>query len=135
MAIATLDAVIAELVDICGEEHVHGGIGAVQPRACPALSPAHRWADYIPDVVAADERRADLEVVKLANRERIPRPTGRGNRADGRGRSARHGILVDVKLMNQIHEIDLTIARSPSGPGSTCWKLAGAAAARLHLSG
>ena len=53
MAVAALpDTLIDELVAICGEEHVLTGKSALFNRArVPALFPAHRWEDYIPQVV------------------------------------------------------------------------------------
>ena len=63
-------------------------------------------------------------MVKLANRLRIPvvpRAGGTGL-ADG-AVPLRGGILVDVKLMNQIHEIDLVDRTVTVGPGINMLKL------------
>ena len=64
------------------------------------------------------------EVVKLANRHRIPIVP----RAGGTGLSdgavpLRGGIMIDCKLMNQIHEIDLVDRTVTVGPGINMLKL------------
>ena len=53
MAIASLaDAVIEELVEICGADHVFTGGSALFNRArVPAPFPAHRWEEHIPQAV------------------------------------------------------------------------------------
>ena len=91
----------------------------------PAPFPAHRWADYIPDVVVLPTSAEQVsEVVKLANRERIPVvPRAGGTGLTDGAVPLRHGILVDVKLMNQIHEIDLDDRTVTVGPGINMLKL------------
>jgi glycolate oxidase len=91
----------------------------------PAPFPVHRWAEYMPDVAVLPRTAEEVsEVVKLANRLRIPVVP----RAGGTGLSdgavpLRGGILVDVKLMNQIHEIDLVDRTVTVGPGINMLKL------------
>ena len=91
----------------------------------PAPFPVHRWADHMPDVAVLPRTAEEVsEVVKLANRLRIPVVP----RAGGTGLSdgavpLRGGILVDVKLMNQIHEIDLVDRTVTVGPGINMLKL------------
>ena len=91
----------------------------------PAPFPVHRWADHMPDVAILPRTAEEVsEVVKLANRLRIPIVP----RAGGTGLSdgavpLRGGILVDVKLMNQIHEIDLVDRTVTVGPGINMLKL------------
>ena len=79
----------------------------------------------MPDVVVLPTSAEEVsEVVKLANRLRIPvvpRAGGTGL-ADG-AVPLRGGILVDVKLMNQIHEIDLVDRTVTVGPGINMLKL------------
>ena len=75
----------------------------------------------MPDVAVCCRRPREQvsEVVKLANRHADPRRPAR-RRAPGLTDGAvplRSGILVDVKLMNQIHEIDLADRTVTVGPG------------------
>jgi glycolate oxidase len=85
----------------------------------PAPFPVHRWAQYVPDVVVLPRTAQQIsEIVKLANRERIPvvaRAGGTGL-ADG-AVPQRGGILVDVKRMDQIKELDLENYTVTVGPG------------------
>ena len=108
MAIATLsDTVVDELVAICGEDHVFTGASALYNRArVPAPFPAHKWEDHTPQAVVLPTSAAQIsEVVKLANRHRIPVvPRAGGTGLTDGAVPLRHGILVDVKLMNEIHE-------------------------------
>ena len=91
----------------------------------PAPFPVHRWADHFPDVAILPKTAEEVsEVVKLANRLKIPIVP----RAGGTGLSdgavpLRGGILVDVKLMNKIHEIDLVDRTVTVGPGINMLKL------------
>ena len=121
------DAVIDELRAIIGDDD------RVLPNLCsrvnrtrvPAPFPVHRWAEHMPDVAVLPRTAQEVsEVVKLANRLRIPVVP----RAGGTGLSdgavpLRGGILVDVKLMNQIHEIDLVDRTVTVGPGINMLKL------------
>ena len=91
----------------------------------PAPFPVHRWADFMPDVAVLPRTAQEVsQVVKLANRLRIPVVP----RAGGTGLSdgavpLRGGILVDVKLMNRIHEIDHVDRTVTVGPGINMLKL------------
>ena len=121
------DAVIEELRAIIGDPD------RVLPNLCsrvnrtrvPAPFPVHRWADHMPDVAVLPRTAQEVsDVVKLANRLRIPIVP----RAGGTGLSdgavpLRGGILVDVKLMNRIHEIDLVDRTVTVGPGINMLKL------------
>ncbi len=126
--IAAVDAsVLDELRAIIGDEdRVLDNVSsrAVRTRV-PAPFPVHRWADHMPDVAVLPKTAEEVsEVVKLANRLRlpiVPRAGGTGL-ADG-AVPLRGGILVDVKLMNQIHEIDLVDRTVTVGPGINMLKL------------
>ncbi|MDA0179994.1 FAD-binding oxidoreductase [Solirubrobacter phytolaccae] len=91
----------------------------------PAPFPVHRWAEHYPDVVILPKTAIEVsEVVKLANRHKIPIVP----RAGGTGLSdgavpLRGGIMIDCKLMNQIHEIDLVDRTVTVGPGINMLKL------------
>ena len=139
MAVAALpDTLIDELVAICGEEHVFTGRSALFNRArVPSPFPAHRWEEFIPQAVVLPTSAEQVsEVVKLANRERVPVvPRAGGTGLTDGAVPLRRGILVDVKLMNQIHEIDLddrTVTVAAGHQHAEAQR--GAAAARLHLS-
>ncbi len=119
--------VIEELRAIIGDEdRVLPGLSSrVNRTRVPAPFPVHRWADHMPDVAILPRTAEEVsEVVKLANRLRIPVVP----RAGGTGLSdgavpLRGGILVDVKLMNEIHEIDLVDRAVTVGPGINMLKL------------
>ena len=91
----------------------------------PAPFPVHRWDDYIPDVVVLPtERRADLGGRQAREPRRVPVvPRAGGTGLTDGAVPLRHGILVDVKLMNQIHEIDLDDRTVTVGPGINMLKL------------
>jgi glycolate oxidase len=85
----------------------------------PAPFPVHRWDEHLPDVVVLPRTTKHVsEIVKLANRERIPvvPRAGATGLADG-AVPMRGGICVDVKLMDQIKEIDLDTHTVTVGPG------------------
>ena len=119
--------VIEELRAIIGDDdRVLPGLSSrVNRTRVPAPFPVHRWADHMPDVAILPRTAEEVsEVVKLANRLRIPVVP----RAGGTGLSdgavpLRGGILVDVKLMNEIHEIDLVDRAVTVGPGINMLKL------------
>jgi len=127
MAIATLpDTVVDELVAICGADHVFTGASALFNRArVPAPFPAHRWEDHIPQAVVLPRTAQEIsEVVKLANRHGVPvvPRAGATGLTDG-AVPLRHGIVVDVKLMNRILEIDHADRTVTVQPGINMLKL------------
>ncbi len=119
--------VLDELVEIIGDpDRVLPNISARVNRArTPAPFPVHRWREFLPDVAVLPTTAEQVSgVLKLANRLRIPvvpRAGGTGL-ADG-AVPLRGGILVDVKLMNQIKEIDLTDRTVTVGTGINMLKL------------
>jgi glycolate oxidase len=121
------DGVIRELRAIIGDDdRVLPNISSRMSRTrVPAPFPVHRWAEFMPDVAVLPKTAEEVsEVVKLANRLRVPVVP----RAGGTGLSdgavpLRGGICVDVKLMNQIHEIDLVDRTVTVGPGINMLKL------------
>jgi glycolate oxidase len=126
MAIALLDSVVDELTAICGPEHVFTGRSAAFNRArVPAPFPVHRWAEYIPSAVVLPTSAEQVsEVVKLANRHGIPVvPRAGGTGLTDGAVPLHHGILVDVKLMNQILELDHENRTVTVGPGINMLKL------------
>ena len=127
MAVAALpDTLIDELVAICGEDHVFTGRSALFNRArVPSPFPKHRWEEFIPQAVVLPTSAEQIsEVVKLANRERVPvvPRAGATGLTDG-AVPLKHGILVDVKLMNRILEIDIEDRTVTVQPGINMLKL------------
>lgn len=121
-AIAADAGLARELRDILGGEAgaVLTGLSARVNRArVPAPFPVHRWGDYLPDVVVLPRTAEQVsEILKLANRRRIPvvpRAGGTGL-ADG-AVPLRGGIVVDVKRMDAIKDIDLDDLTVTVGPG------------------
>ena len=127
MAVATLsETIVDELAAICGEDHVFTGKSALFNRArVPAPFPVHRWEEHIPQAVVLPTSTEQVsEVVKLANRHRVPIvPRAGGTGLTDGAVPLRHGILVDVKLMNRIHEIDVVDRTVTVGPGINMLKL------------
>src|ERR671919_362527 len=124
--VAVSDAILDELVQICGEEHVFAGASARFNRArVPSPFPVHRWEDYVPDAVVLPTSAEQIsEVVKLANRERVPVvPRAGGTGLTDGAVPLRHGIMVDVKLMNRILELDLEDRTVTVQPGINMLKL------------
>jgi glycolate oxidase len=128
-AIAIDDSLLGELRAIFGDDDrvLPNITSRVNRTRVPAPFPVHRWAEHLPDVAVLPRTAEEVsEVVKLANRHGIPVVA----RAGGTGLSdgavplrGRGGICVDVKLMNQIHEIDLTDRTVTVGPGINMLKL------------
>jgi glycolate oxidase len=127
MATTTVsDEVVEELAQIVGADYVFADIASRANRArVPAPFPVHRWADHIPDAVVLPRTAEQIsEVVKLANRHRIPVvPRAGGTGLTDGAVPLRHGIVVDVKLMNRILELDLDDRTVTVGPGINMLKL------------
>jgi glycolate oxidase len=120
------DAVLDELVRICGAERVLTSMSARVNRArVPAPFRVHRWAEHVPQVVVLPTSAEEVaEIVRLANRERVPVvPRAGGTGLTDGAVPLHHGIMVDVKLMNRIHEIDLADRTVTVGPGINMLKL------------
>src|SRR5262249_36544956 len=87
--------------------------------------PVHRWADHVPDAVVLPVTAEEIsEVVKLANRHRLPVvPRAGGTGLTDGAVPLNHGIMVDVKLMNRILEIDHEDRTVTVQPGINMLKL------------
>jgi glycolate oxidase len=123
---AISDALYDELVGILGEDGVLTGKSARWNRTrTPAPFPVHRWREYVPDVVVLPRTTEQVaEIVRLANRTGtavVPRAAGTGL-TDG-ATPLRGGILLDVKRMNEIREIDLVDRVVTVQPGINMLKL------------
>jgi glycolate oxidase len=103
------DKIITELIDIVGAEHVStlSHELALKTGSC-APFPMHDWAKHMPDVAVMPGTTDEVvRVIQLANRHRIPvvpRAAATGL-ADG-CLPLRKGILLDIKRMREILEID-----------------------------
>ena len=120
------EVLVADLVSVLGAEHVHTGKTARYARArVPAPFPVHRWAQHVPDVVVMPGSTAEVaEVVRIAGRHRVPIvPRDGGTGLTDGARPERRGIVVDVKRMNQIEEIDLENRTCTVGVGINMLKL------------
>lgn len=123
---AVADALYDELVGILGAGNVLTDRPARFNRSrVPSPFPVHRWAEHTPDVVVLPSTTAEVsEILKLANRTRtpvVPRAAGTGL-ADG-AVPLRHGILLDVKRMNRIGDVDLVDRTVTVQPGVNMLKL------------
>ncbi len=121
-----LDHLVSRLQGVLGADQVLTSKADRFNRArTPAPFPVHRWSEHVPDVVVLPESTDDVvAVVRLANElgvPIVPRDGGTGL-SDG-AVPLRHGILVDVKRMNQIHEIDLDNRTCTVGVGINMLKL------------
>jgi len=91
----------------------------------PAPFPVHRWAERLPDLAVLPETTEEVAaVVRIANEllvPVVPRDGGTGL-TDG-AVPLRGGIVVDVKRLNRIHEIDLGNRTCTVGTGISMLKL------------
>jgi glycolate oxidase len=124
--VARSDSVVDELQAILGADHVLTNKSSLFNRArVPAPFPVHRWDEHIPDIAVLPETAEQVaEVVKLANTYKIPVVP----RAGGTGLSdgavpVVGGILLDVKRMNKILDIDLVDRTVTVQPGINMLKL------------
>lgn len=122
----TLDEAIERLRAALGNEFVHTEPHqrALRSASC-APFPLHAWRDHLPDVVVRPGSRDEVvEVVRIANRYGIPivpRAAGTGL-ADG-AVPERHGIVVDIKRMRSILEIDEENMTATVEPGINMMEL------------
>lgn len=104
-----LDEHVKELEQIVGSKYVflQKHHRAIKSTTC-ATFPLHRWDDHLPDVVVMPGSRDEVvEIVRFANKYKIPVvPRGGGaGLADG-ALPLRKGIVIDIKRMREILEID-----------------------------
>ena len=124
--VARSESVVDELRAILGSDYVLTNKSSLFNRArVPAPFPVHRWDEHIADIAVLPETAEQVsEVVKLANAYKIPVVP----RAGGTGLSdgavpMSGGILVDVKRMNKILDIDLDDRTVTVQPGINMLKL------------
>jgi glycolate oxidase len=120
------DQLVDELQQVLGVEHVLTSVAARYNRTrVPAPFPVHRWAEHVPDlVVLPGSTEETAEVVRIANRYRIPLvPRDGGTGLTDGAVPLRHGIVVDVKRMDTITEIDPVNGTCTVGAGINMLKL------------
>jgi glycolate oxidase len=120
------DRVLEELVQVIGDEHVITAKAARLHRArVPAPFPVHRWAEHTPDVVVLPKRTEEVaEVVRIANRFKVPVvPRCGGTGLTDGAVPLHHGILLDLKRLDEIVEIDLEDRTCTVGAGVNMLKL------------
>jgi glycolate oxidase len=122
LAATTIDSGILEELRAIVEEHdavLTSKSSRLNRARVPAPFPVHRWEEFVPDAVVLPRTAQQVsEIVKLANRTKVPivpRAGGTGL-ADG-AVPLRGGIVVDVKRMDQIKEVDLGNNTVTVGPG------------------
>ncbi|MEV4898829.1 FAD-binding oxidoreductase, partial [Nonomuraea sp. NPDC055795] len=123
---ALSDPVLGELRQILGDGQVLTGRADRLNRArVPAPFPVHRWAERLPDLVVLPGSTEEVaEVLKLANRLRIPVvPRDGGTGLTDGAVPLRGGILVDVKRINHIKDLDLDNRTCTVGTGINALKL------------
>lgn len=91
----------------------------------PAPFPVHRWAERVPDLAVLPESTEEVAaVVRIANELKVPVvPRDGGTGLTDGAVPMRGGIVVDVKRMNTIHEIDLLNRTATVGTGISMLKL------------
>ena len=106
---AGLEGAIADLRQVLGSEFV---LTEPYHRAIRSASAApfglHLWQDTLPDLVVRPGSTSDVvEIIRIANRWKVPLvPRGAGaGLADG-AMPLRRGIVVDIKRMHDVLEID-----------------------------
>jgi glycolate oxidase len=120
------DDVLAALQDALGAANVVTAKPARMHRArVPAPFPVHRWADHVPDVVVLPACTDDVaEVVRIANRFAVPVvPRCGGTGLTDGAVPLRHGILLDLKRLDAIHDVDLENRTCTVGAGVNMLKL------------
>lgn len=110
MSISVLnDDVVKELSDALGKENVLSEMRhrIVRSASCSPF-PIQQWKKHLPDIIVFPNSTEDVvEIVKIANKYNVPvvpRAGGSGL-ADG-AVPLKHGIVIDIKKMNNILEID-----------------------------
>ena len=91
----------------------------------PAPFPVHRWAERLPDLAVLPTSTEEVAgVVRIANDLRVPVvPRDGGTGLTDGAVPLRGGIVVDVKRMNQVKELDLENRTVTVGTGISMLKL------------
>ena len=120
------DRALEELAQVLGAEHLITSKPARMHRArVPAPFPVHRWADHTPDAVVLPGSTEEVaEIVKIANRFGVPVvPRSGGTGLTDGAVPLRHGILLDLKRLDRLIELDLENRTCTVGAGMNMLKL------------
>ncbi|HID32247.1 MAG TPA: FAD-binding protein, partial [bacterium (Candidatus Stahlbacteria)] len=111
------DSVIKKLIDICGEDNVKATPAELYVYSTDAS--VHR---NLPDVVVRPEKKDQVvEIVKVANKEKVPIvPRGAGTALCGHAVPIKGGIVVTFQAMDKILKINVPDLYSVVQPGVIC---------------
>ena len=126
LTVGRLDEVVAALRTVLRDEQILTSKPDRYNRArVPAPFPVHRWAERLPDLAVLPTTTAEVAaVVRVANDLRIPVvPRDGGTGLTDGAVPLRGGIVIDVKRMNQIKELDLENRTVTVGTGINMLKL------------
>ena len=126
LAVDELERVVAALSTVLAPEQILTSKTDRYNRArVPAPFPVHRWSERLPDLAVLPTSTEQVAgVVRIANDLRIPVvPRDGGTGLTDGAVPLRGGIVVDVKRMNQIHELDLVNRTVTVGTGINMLKL------------
>jgi glycolate oxidase len=120
------DRALEELAQVVGAANLLTSKPARMHRArVPAPFPVHRWADHTPDAVVLPASTEEVaEVVRIANRFGVPVvPRAGGTGLTDGAVPLRGGVVLDLKRLDRIHEIDLEDRTCTVGAGVNMLKL------------
>ena len=106
---AKLKEMLKEIADVIGDENVLTDMHQRAIRAATAAPfPLHKWEEHVPDAVVLPRTTEEVaKIVKLANKYLIPLvPRAGGSGLCDGAVPLKKGIVVDIKRMNDILEID-----------------------------
>ena len=121
-----IEQVVARLRGVLRADQILTGLTDRYNRArVPAPFPVHRWRERVPDLAVLPESTEQVAaVVAAANELRVPVvPRDGGTGLTDGAVPLRGGIVVDVKRLNQIHELDLDNRTVTVGTGINMLKL------------
>ena len=126
IAVERLDEVVTALRTVLRDEQILTSKPDRYNRArVPAPFPVHRWAERLPDLAVLPTSTEEVAgVVRIANELRVPVvPRDGGTGLTDGAVPLRGGIVVDVKRMNAIKELDLENRTVTVGTGISMLKL------------
>ncbi len=126
IAVERLDEVVTALRTVLRDEQILTSKPDRYNRArVPAPFPVHRWAERLPDLAVLPTSTEEVAgVVRIANELRVPVVPRDGGTGLTDGAVPLHGgIVVDVKRMNAIKELDLENRTVTVGTGISMLKL------------
>src|SRR5687768_17660215 len=126
IAVERLDEVVTALRTVLRDEQILTSKPDRYNRArVPAPFPVHRWSERVPDLAVLPTSTEEVAgVVRVANDLRVPVvPRDGGTGLTDGAVPLRGGIVVDVKRMNAIKELDLENRTVTVGTGINMLKL------------